>query len=228
MLIKSGAAPKEQLAAFFANVEQELERVEFFRPAEKRETMLINLRNIFTRMQPTQQDIQTLHGVIMSIAEGRKGPARGGILDGDRGRQAARPHRRARRGARALGARAGARACAAPAAQSDRGRAHPMGGHDARPAVCRASRFKRQVPIGPHIADIVSFPFRAVIDILPADESAEARGPARPSVRGSPSGTTGWSRSRRTRSRPTRAASSTDWRIYLLGHHNGNAARLSL
>jgi len=33
--------------------------------------------------------------------------------------------------------------------------------------------FKRQVPIGPHIADIVSFPLRAVIDIVPADESAE-------------------------------------------------------
>ena len=45
--------------------------------------MQINLRNIFTRMEPTQQDIQTLHGVIMAIAEGRKGPARGGVLDGD-------------------------------------------------------------------------------------------------------------------------------------------------
>src|SRR5919205_273358 len=45
--------------------------------------MLINLRNIFTRMQPTQPDIQTLNGVIMAIAEGRKGPARGGVLDGE-------------------------------------------------------------------------------------------------------------------------------------------------
>ena len=45
--------------------------------------MQINLRNIFTRMEPTQQDIQTLHGVIMAIAEGRKGPARGGVLDGE-------------------------------------------------------------------------------------------------------------------------------------------------
>ena len=33
-------------------------------------------------MQPTRQDIQTLSGVILSIAEGRKGPARGGVLDG--------------------------------------------------------------------------------------------------------------------------------------------------
>jgi len=35
--------------------------------------------------------------------------------------------------------------------------------------------FKRQVPVGSHIADLVSFPLRAVIDILPAEESSEAR-----------------------------------------------------
>src|SRR5246127_2954065 len=79
---KSAPAPKEQLYAFFASLERELEKVEFFRPPDKRATMQINLRNIFTRMQPTRQDIQTLHGVIMAIAEGRKGPARGGVLDG--------------------------------------------------------------------------------------------------------------------------------------------------
>src|SRR5208282_2455654 len=69
---KSATAPKQQLLAFFASLERELEKVEFFRPPDKRETMQINLRNIFTRMRPTQQDIQTLHGVIMAIAEGRK------------------------------------------------------------------------------------------------------------------------------------------------------------
>ena len=35
-----------------------------------------------TRMEPTKQDMHTLHGVVMAIAEGRKGPARGGVLDG--------------------------------------------------------------------------------------------------------------------------------------------------
>src|SRR6202030_4514822 len=54
---KSPTAPKEQLLALFAALERELEKVEFFRPPDKRETMQINLRNIFTRMQPTQQDI---------------------------------------------------------------------------------------------------------------------------------------------------------------------------
>ena len=80
---KSPQATKQQLLAFFANVERELDKVEFFRPPEKRAGMLLNLHNIFHRMEPTQQDIQTLHGVILAIADGRKGPTRGGLLDSD-------------------------------------------------------------------------------------------------------------------------------------------------
>jgi tRNA/rRNA methyltransferase len=34
--------------------------------------------------------------------------------------------------------------------------------------------FKRQVPIGPHIADFVSFPLKCVIDLVPATEPDEA------------------------------------------------------
>src|SRR5918995_677848 len=80
---RSPPASKQQLHAFFKMLEGELEKVEFFRPPDKRDTMQINLRNIFTRIEPSQQDIRTLHGVIMSIVEGRKGPARGGLLNGD-------------------------------------------------------------------------------------------------------------------------------------------------
>jgi tRNA/rRNA methyltransferase len=80
---KSPPAAKQQLDAFFAELERELEKVEFFRPEEKRATMRINLRNIFTRMLPSQQDLRTLHGVVTAIAQGRKGPARGGVLDPD-------------------------------------------------------------------------------------------------------------------------------------------------
>ena len=35
--------------------------------------------------------------------------------------------------------------------------------------------FKRQVPVGPHITDLVSFPLRLVIELVPGDESIEAR-----------------------------------------------------
>ncbi|MGH6684993.1 MAG: RNA methyltransferase, partial [Pseudolabrys sp.] len=69
---KSPPAAKQQLDAFFADLERELDKVEFFRPEEKRGTMGVNLRNIFQRMAPTQQDIRTLHGVVTAIAQGSK------------------------------------------------------------------------------------------------------------------------------------------------------------
>jgi tRNA/rRNA methyltransferase len=34
--------------------------------------------------------------------------------------------------------------------------------------------FKRQVPVGPHIADFVSFPLRTVLDVVPPGESEAA------------------------------------------------------
>ncbi|HET7910826.1 MAG TPA: DUF559 domain-containing protein, partial [Pseudolabrys sp.] len=34
--------------------------------------------------------------------------------------------------------------------------------------------FKRQVPIGPHITDFVSFPLKCVIDLVPAGETDDA------------------------------------------------------
>jgi tRNA/rRNA methyltransferase len=35
--------------------------------------------------------------------------------------------------------------------------------------------FKRQVPVGPHITDFVSFPLKCVIDLVPAEESKDAQ-----------------------------------------------------
>ena len=34
--------------------------------------------------------------------------------------------------------------------------------------------FKRQVPVGPHVTDIVSFPLKAVIELMPPDENEAA------------------------------------------------------
>ena len=89
--------------------------------------MQINLRNIFTRMQPTQQDIQTLHGVIMAIAEGRKGPARGGVLDGAEAGMLRALLAEHGEGKAPSDARPGARAGAAAAPQPDRSRARACG-----------------------------------------------------------------------------------------------------
>ena len=134
---KSPPAPRQQLLAFFANLERELEKVEFFRPPDKRDTMQINLRNIFSRMQPTQQDIQTLHGVIMAIAEGRKGPARGGVLDSDEA--GALRALLAEHGERRAGERRPVRGLARLLApQSDRCRARAVGCADQGPPLRRA------------------------------------------------------------------------------------------
>lgn len=80
---RSPPVAKQQLEAFFADLERELEKVEFFRPPEKRGVMQVNLRNIFQRIAPTKQDIRTLHGVVTALTQGRKGPARGGTFDSE-------------------------------------------------------------------------------------------------------------------------------------------------
>ena len=170
---KSAPAPKQQLLAFFASLERELEKVEFFRPPDKRETMQINLRNIFTRMQPTRQDIQTLHGVIMAIAEGRKGPARGGVLDGAEAemlRTLLAEHGGGRVPSERGPVRGLARLLRRNPTEAERALWHALV-NDRRFA---GRGFKRQTPIGPHICDFVSFPLRLVLDLKPADEDAAA------------------------------------------------------
>jgi len=169
---KSEAAPRQQLLAFFRNLERELERVEFFRPPDKRETMQINLRNIFSRMQPTRQDIQTLSGVIMAIAEGRKGPARGGVLDGEEAgvlRQLLAEHDHGRVPGERGPVRGLSRLLRRNPTDSERALWEALT-KDRR----FAGMFKRQTPIGPHINDFVSFRERLVLDVLPASESEEA------------------------------------------------------
>lgn len=170
MPVKSGAVGKEQLFAFFADLERELDRVEFFRPPEKRETMTINLRNIFTRMQLTQQDVQTLHGVVMSIVEGRKGPARGGVLDGKEAgllRELLAEHADGRVPNERGPVRGLSRLLRRNPTDAERTLWDAMT-KDRRFA---GRRFRRQVPVGPHIADLVSFDLRTVIDLVPAEQS---------------------------------------------------------
>jgi tRNA/rRNA methyltransferase len=170
---KSAPAPKQQLLAFFASLERELEKVEFFRPPDKRETMQINLRNIVTRMQPSQQDIQTLHGVIMAIAEGRKGPARGGVLDGEQAellRALLAEHGGGRVPKERGPVRGLARLLRRNPTEAERALWQALT-NDRRFA---GRGFKRQTPIGQHICDFVSFPLRLVIDLVPPQESAAA------------------------------------------------------
>ena len=110
-------------------------------------------------MEPTQQDIQTLHGVILAIADGRKGPARGGLLDSDEAlmlRALLAEHDQGKAPGAGGAVRGLSRLLRRNPTDAERAlwdgltKDRRFSGHD----------FKRQTPVGPHVADMVSFRLR--------------------------------------------------------------------
>jgi len=170
---KSEAARKQQVQAFFANLERELDRIEYFRPLHKRATMLVNLRNIFARMQPTQQDVQTLQGVVMALSEGRKGPARGGVLDGEEAK-ALRALLAEYGDGRVPGERGPVRGLSRLLRRNPTEPERALWDALTKDRRFAGKGFKRQVPVGPHITDFVSFALRMVIELVPRGESEAA------------------------------------------------------
>src|SRR5450432_471854 len=166
---RSERASQHQMQAFFDNLVRELDKVEFLRPAEKRETMLVNLRNIFSRMEPTKQDMHTLHGVVMAIAEGRKGPAKGGVLDGE---QATRLRSLlAEHGQGALPSESGTVRGLARLLRRNPTDAERILWQALTTDSRFAGQFKRQTPVGRHIPDFVSFVRRVAIELINPDET---------------------------------------------------------
>lgn len=170
---KSDPAPKEQIQSFFDYLERQLDVVEYFRPLDKRATMLVNLRNILARMQPTRQDIQTLHGIVVALTEGRKGPARGGVLDGEEA-TALRALLAEYGEARAPGERGPVRGLARLLRRNPTDAERKLWEALTRDRRFAGRGFKRQVPVGTHITDFASFPLRMVIDLAPPDEGEPA------------------------------------------------------
>jgi tRNA/rRNA methyltransferase len=170
---KSEAARKQQIQAFFTNLERELDRIEYFRPLHKRATMLVNLRNIFARMQPTQQDVQTLQGVVMALSEGRKGPARGGVLDGEEAK-ALRALLAEYGEGRVPGERGPVRGLSRLLRRNPTEPERALWDALTKDRRFAGKGFKRQVPVGPHITDFVSFALRTVIELVPPNESEAA------------------------------------------------------
>jgi tRNA/rRNA methyltransferase len=67
----SEPASKEQLIGFFEHMEGELERLGFFNPPHKRQTVVRNMRSMFSRMEATEQEIRTLRGIVATLAKGK-------------------------------------------------------------------------------------------------------------------------------------------------------------
>ncbi|MGQ0531572.1 MAG: RNA methyltransferase, partial [Caulobacteraceae bacterium] len=70
---ESPPARQEELEALFLHLEQELEHGRFFHPLDKAPLMKRNLRSIFMRARLTQQEAQTMRGVIKALTIGRGG-----------------------------------------------------------------------------------------------------------------------------------------------------------
>ena len=68
-LESDGQAPavKAELVSFFERLEAALDETGFLYPPEKRPGMVRNLRNLFQRLAPTDQDLRTLHGIVSAL-----------------------------------------------------------------------------------------------------------------------------------------------------------------
>ncbi len=64
---KTRPAHHGELNGFFAHLEKELDDAGFLFPLEKRPAMVQNIRNMFVRMAPTEQEVRTLRGVVSSL-----------------------------------------------------------------------------------------------------------------------------------------------------------------
>ncbi len=61
-------AEKAELLNFFAHLERELDAAGFLRNIDKRPSMVRNIRCLFDRAALTEQEIQTLHGIVKELA----------------------------------------------------------------------------------------------------------------------------------------------------------------
>lgn len=64
-----GVADKQTLHGLFDQLETELDARNFWRVAEKKPQMWLNIRNFLQRGQPSEQEIRTLRGLIRCLSE---------------------------------------------------------------------------------------------------------------------------------------------------------------
>jgi tRNA/rRNA methyltransferase len=70
---REGAPPAVQsvVLGFYEQLEAELEAGGFFHPAEKKASMIRNLRVAFGRAQFSEQEVRTMRGVVTALSKGR-------------------------------------------------------------------------------------------------------------------------------------------------------------
>lgn len=65
-------ATKGELVNFFVRLEKSLEESGFLHPPEKTPIMVRNIRNMFQRADLTEQEVNTLHGIISALWDKRR------------------------------------------------------------------------------------------------------------------------------------------------------------
>lgn len=66
---KSETATIAECDNFFSRLEEELARGRFFRIESMRPTIMNNIKSLFKRAEPTDQEINTLHGIISALTK---------------------------------------------------------------------------------------------------------------------------------------------------------------
>ncbi len=74
---RSPAATKKDIINFFNMLEGELDSRGFYPTAAMRPKMVRNMRNLFQRIQLSQQDVQSLFGIVKSLTGSRPGDSSG-------------------------------------------------------------------------------------------------------------------------------------------------------
>ena len=69
-------ATKEEMLRLFEHLEGELDRCGFLYDPRKRPAMVRNLRAMFERAGMSQQEVRTMRGMLVALAEGRRRPPR--------------------------------------------------------------------------------------------------------------------------------------------------------
>ena len=111
--------------------------------------------------------------MVNAIVQGRKGPARGGVLDAAEA-QKLRDLIAEHSGGRVPGERGPVRGLARLLRRNPTDAERLLWQALVNDRRFAGRGFKRQVPIGPHITDFVSFPLKCVIDLMPPLETGEA------------------------------------------------------
>ncbi len=62
-------ASLNEITMLFSHLEGELSKTDFLKIPEKREKMLVNIKNLFTRSWLSQQDVRTLRGIIKALVK---------------------------------------------------------------------------------------------------------------------------------------------------------------